>query len=106
MDVLSASLISFSFEWARASVRKFRLQRVVVEGVLLPEILLAKADDVILFQASVVIEGFVLGDKVLVRASGDRPDDATHVILRAGVEHVRHVLHLDAVAHFETAGGV
>src|SRR6516225_5044455 len=85
-------------------IREFGLQRIVVERVLLPEILLTESDDVILFKTSVVVEGFVLGDEVFVCAGGDRPGDAAHVVLGAGVEHVWHVPHLDAVAHFETAG--
>ena len=54
-------------------LRKFGLQRVALERIFFPEILLAEADDVILLEAAVEVECFVLGDQVAVGAFGDVP---------------------------------
>src|SRR5438445_13560737 len=82
------------------AIRKLGLQRIPLGGVLLPKILLAEPDDVILFEPAIAVKGFILGNEVLVGASSDRARDPARIHLRAGVEHVRNILDADAVAVF------
>src|SRR5712671_5094594 len=86
----------------KPAIREFGLQCIVVGRVLLPKILLTEPDDVILFRPAIPVKGFVLGNEVLVCASGDRSGDAARIDLRARVEQVRQILYSDAVAHPET----
>jgi hypothetical protein len=87
-------------------IRELGLQRIVVEWVLLPKILLTEPDDVELFDPAVPVNGFMLGDEVLVCASGDRPRDIARIDLRARVEHVRQIFYADPIAHLEAGGRV
>src|SRR5260370_30657062 len=65
---------------------------------------MAEPDDIILFEPAIPVKGFILGNEVLVGASGYRARDSARIHLRARVEHVRQILYADAVTHFETGG--
>src|SRR5215471_1016594 len=56
----------------KPALRGLGLYRIVVEWVLGPKILLTKTHDVILFDAAVHVEGFVLGNLVRVREGCNR----------------------------------
>src|SRR5439155_3032421 len=84
------------------AIGKFGLQRIVVEWVILPKILLSKPDDVKLLGLSVVpVPGFVLGNEVFVSSGGYRPAHAPNIHLGTSVEEVWQILYANAVAHIE-----
>src|SRR5215469_16925314 len=84
------------------ALRGLGLYRIVVEWVPRPKILLTKTNDVILFDSTVNVEGFILGDEVRVGERGDRAHNTSCPHLRASVEKVGHIPHSNTVAHFET----
>src|SRR5712691_8010798 len=90
----------------KPAIRELGLQCIVIGRVVLPKIPLTEPDDVILLRPAIPVEGFVLGNEVLVCASSDRSRGTARIDLRARVEQVRQILYADAVAHFETRGRV
>src|SRR5690349_15728519 len=89
------------------AVGQFGLQRVVLERISRPEVLLTEPDDVILLGPRIVpVPGFVLGEKVFVGARRDRALHAADIHLGAAVEQVRQVPDANAVADIEAGGGV
>src|ERR1700730_8590236 len=89
------------------AVGKFGLQRIVVEWVVLPEILLQKPDDVKLLGLRVVpVPGLVLGNEVFVSTGSYRPAHAPNIHLGTSVVQVWQILYANAVAYIEAGGHV
>src|ERR1051326_3514091 len=100
----AARSISRGFEPA---VRQFGLQRVVLERISVPEILLPEPDDVELLWLPVVpVPSLVFREKVFVGAGGDCSAHAANVHLGAAVEQVRQILDANPVPDIEASGRV
>ena len=98
-------LLSIPANGLEPAIGKFGLQRIVVEWVIFPKILLPESDDVkLLAPARRPVPGLVLGDEVFVSPGGDRAAHAPNIHLSTSVEQVWQILHANAIADIETGG--